>query len=322
MLQALAWLQSSAGAAAVSPSVHPRELSELRCTPGVCSKAWLAPDLPRVAAKQTDRRLGAALPRAAGPGAAALPQPGMHDDSRQAMAEEDALSGRAAGGAYAPPDRGMVRRCHGLSWSLPGAPASCQQQQPVQGWDGGVVVRTLSRLSSFATGQKETAELRALRITGTDLDQGLLLGSPLRRPPTPLEQFFEVLPAPEVACRACSTHAGPPSPEHSGVEEPEQQRRRQLSGGGSSRSGPCIKGSAGWCMPSAAPVQPRPTAACMQSLGDSWLIVRLALNLFGYLGVGTRWTTKALRLILYATLLMPGFIQVGSAAPGLRLCLL
>ena len=50
--------------------------------------------------------------------------------------------------------------------------------------------------------------------------------------------------------------------------------------------------------------------ACVQSLGDSWLIVRLALNLFGYLGVGTRWSLKALRLILYAMLLMPGFIQV------------
>lgn len=40
-------------------------------------------------------------------------------------------------------------------------------------------------------------------------------------------------------------------------------------------------------------------------------MVRLAIALYSYLGLGTRWTGKLLRLILYATLLLPGFIQVG-----------
>jgi len=44
---------------------------------------------------------------------------------------------------------------------------------------------------------------------------------------------------------------------------------------------------------------------------ETYLITRLALTLLRYLGVGTRWMSKLVRLYLYALFLMPGFIQVG-----------
>ena len=51
-------------------------------------------------------------------------------------------------------------------------------------------------------------------------------------------------------------------------------------------------------------------AVMVQSLGDTFLIVRLALILWLYLGPGGRWLFKFMRLVIYAGLLMPGFIQV------------
>ncbi len=47
-----------------------------------------------------------------------------------------------------------------------------------------------------------------------------------------------------------------------------------------------------------------------QALEETFLVARLTVALYSYLGLGTRWTGKLLRLILYATLLLPGFIQV------------
>ncbi|XP_064968877.1 probable isoprenylcysteine alpha-carbonyl methylesterase ICMEL1 [Musa acuminata AAA Group] len=44
---------------------------------------------------------------------------------------------------------------------------------------------------------------------------------------------------------------------------------------------------------------------------ETFLLTRLAITLLRYLGVGYRWITKFLALICYATLLMPGFLQVG-----------
>ena len=46
-----------------------------------------------------------------------------------------------------------------------------------------------------------------------------------------------------------------------------------------------------------------------QALEETFLIARLAVALYSYLGLGTRWTGKLLRLILYSALLLPGFIQ-------------
>ena len=48
----------------------------------------------------------------------------------------------------------------------------------------------------------------------------------------------------------------------------------------------------------------------MQALQETFLVFRLAVLLYSYLGLGTRWTGKFIRLILYAMLLLPGFIQV------------
>ncbi|XP_024383589.1 probable isoprenylcysteine alpha-carbonyl methylesterase ICMEL2 isoform X2 [Physcomitrium patens] len=44
---------------------------------------------------------------------------------------------------------------------------------------------------------------------------------------------------------------------------------------------------------------------------ETYLITRLALTLLKFLGVGTRWISKFIRLSLYAMFLMIGFIQVG-----------
>lgn len=49
---------------------------------------------------------------------------------------------------------------------------------------------------------------------------------------------------------------------------------------------------------------------CLQALQETFLVFRLAVLLYSYLGLGTRWTGKLLRLILYSVLLLPGFIQV------------
>ena len=49
---------------------------------------------------------------------------------------------------------------------------------------------------------------------------------------------------------------------------------------------------------------------CIQALQETFLVFRLAVLLYSYLGLGTRWTGKFIRLILYAMLLLPGFIQV------------
>lgn len=48
-----------------------------------------------------------------------------------------------------------------------------------------------------------------------------------------------------------------------------------------------------------------------QALEETFLVARLTIALYSYLGLGTQWTGKLLRLILYAMLLLPGFIQVG-----------
>ncbi len=53
----------------------------------------------------------------------------------------------------------------------------------------------------------------------------------------------------------------------------------------------------------------------LQALQETFLIFRLAVLLYSYLGLGTRWMGKLLRLILYSMLLLPGFIQVWPSSP-------
>ncbi|CAH9128855.1 unnamed protein product [Cuscuta epithymum] len=48
-----------------------------------------------------------------------------------------------------------------------------------------------------------------------------------------------------------------------------------------------------------------------RAASDTYLVTRLALKLFWYLGVGYRWITRFLALGCYAFLLFPGFVQVG-----------
>ncbi|WOK97779.1 hypothetical protein Cni_G06487 [Canna indica] len=44
---------------------------------------------------------------------------------------------------------------------------------------------------------------------------------------------------------------------------------------------------------------------------ETYLVTRLAITLLRYLGLGYRWITKLFALVCYATLLLPGFVQVG-----------
>ncbi|KAK9918580.1 hypothetical protein WJX75_005121 [Coccomyxa subellipsoidea] len=48
----------------------------------------------------------------------------------------------------------------------------------------------------------------------------------------------------------------------------------------------------------------------LAALEETFLVARLTIALYSYLGLGTQWTGKLLRLILYAMLLLPGFIQM------------
>ncbi|CAL5224096.1 g6725 [Coccomyxa viridis] len=60
--------------------------------------------------------------------------------------------------------------------------------------------------------------------------------------------------------------------------------------------------------------QPAPQTSLQNAilaLQETFLIFRLAVLLYSYLGLGTRWMGKLIRLIVYSVLLLPGFIQMG-----------
>ncbi|KAJ1264219.1 hypothetical protein BS78_09G246600 [Paspalum vaginatum] len=44
---------------------------------------------------------------------------------------------------------------------------------------------------------------------------------------------------------------------------------------------------------------------------ETYLVTGLAFTLLGYLGIGSRWISQLIALLVYAVLLMPGFIKVG-----------
>lgn len=48
----------------------------------------------------------------------------------------------------------------------------------------------------------------------------------------------------------------------------------------------------------------------VQGLEETFLLARLAFRLLYLLGLGWRWNVQLWRLMLYALLLLPGFIQV------------
>ena len=126
---------------------------------------------------------------------------------------------------------------------------------------------------ALGRGNKDLAELRALRIGAAELD--FLDPSPQKKSPSPFTQAFEV-----------------PHPLSTGHQQ---------------------QGCSNWA-PLCQPI-PRPNSRLMlQSLGDSFLVARLAVKLYLYLGLGWRWSSSALRLILYAVLLLPGFAQVRFCA--------
>mmetsp|Transcript_18243 Transcript_18243/g.51089 ORF Transcript_18243/g.51089 Transcript_18243/m.51089 type:complete len:386 (+) Transcript_18243:2-1159(+) len=58
--------------------------------------------------------------------------------------------------------------------------------------------------------------------------------------------------------------------------------------------------------------QPSGTGEKVTEVGrEALLIVRLATTLLGYLGIGQKWMVALCQLLAFATLLMPGFLQMG-----------
>jgi prenylcysteine alpha-carboxyl methylesterase len=53
-----------------------------------------------------------------------------------------------------------------------------------------------------------------------------------------------------------------------------------------------------------------PTELLERVASELFLCFRLAVRLYSYLGLGLKWLTGFYRLVLYAMLLLPGFIQV------------
>ncbi|KAL3624138.1 hypothetical protein CASFOL_032954 [Castilleja foliolosa] len=56
--------------------------------------------------------------------------------------------------------------------------------------------------------------------------------------------------------------------------------------------------------------RPRRQQSFGHAAAETYLLTRLSFKLLSYLGVGYRWMTRLLALAVYATLLMPGFLQV------------
>ncbi|KAF6266738.1 Alpha/Beta hydrolase protein [Scenedesmus sp. NREL 46B-D3] len=57
-------------------------------------------------------------------------------------------------------------------------------------------------------------------------------------------------------------------------------------------------------------IHPTPGQALERLLLESWMVAGLALKLWSYLGLGWKWLVQVYRLILYAMLLLPGFLQM------------
>lgn len=60
----------------------------------------------------------------------------------------------------------------------------------------------------------------------------------------------------------------------------------------------------------ASPTAQGPMQAALHVLGETFLLARLTLVLWSYLGLGWRWFQHFVQLVVYAWLLMPGFAQM------------
>lgn len=61
-----------------------------------------------------------------------------------------------------------------------------------------------------------------------------------------------------------------------------------------------------------------PTELLERVASELLLCFSLAVRLYSYLGLGLKWLTGFYRLVLYAMLLLPGFIQVRAFFPHAR----
>ncbi|KAL3647434.1 hypothetical protein CASFOL_008402 [Castilleja foliolosa] len=56
--------------------------------------------------------------------------------------------------------------------------------------------------------------------------------------------------------------------------------------------------------------RPRREQSFGHAAAETYLLTCLSFKLLSYLGVGYRWMTRLIALAVYATLLMPGFLQI------------
>ena len=165
--------------------------------------------------------------------------------------------------------------CDALLWPRTPVGKAASERHCVQDASKWSMRKTLTRLSGFGAGNKDLAELRALRIGAAELD--FLDPSPQKKSPPPLHRPLRCLTH---SAQGISSRGAPPS-----YWAPLCQLIPRLN-----------------------------SRLMLQSLGDSFLVARLAVKLYLYLGLGWRWSSSALRLILYAVLLLPGFAQVRFCA--------
>ncbi|CAM0954025.1 unnamed protein product [Alopecurus aequalis] len=120
--------------------------------------------------------------------------------------------------------------------------------------------------------------------------------------PAPRAQTRPAPPPPEAPdlVRRILTAMQPATPVSSRAGTPRLRRRDS-----SAPSTPSVRGGVGGRRPTTWGEDVGHAAA------ETYLVTRLAFILLRYLGVGYRWISQLLALLIYAVLLMPGFIRVG-----------
>ena len=67
-----------------------------------------------------------------------------------------------------------------------------------------------------------------------------------------------------------------------------------------------------------SPIEATALQNLLQGLEETFLLARLTFRLLYFLGLGWRWNVQLWRLLVYAFLLLPGFIQACHTDPSIK----